>query len=368
MKGPVIVLVLLLLPVNAVAQADVIARARAAAADGDRSLALGLLEEHLTRVPEDVDARLMYGLVLSWEHRYDDARRELQRVLAQAPAYLDARIALMNVEFWSDRRRDAEAQANAILSREPGNPEARLVRERLDALRGTWTANVSYSHDRFSDDRGSWHDHAVSLSRSTPIGPIVVRGTRAARFSRSDEQLEVELYPVLRAGTYAYVGMGFAPNAVLYPRNRVAFDLYQSLGRGLEVSAGYRRLAFDETAHIYVVTLTKYIGTWMTTGKVYHVPGGGSPDSTSYYAVLRRYFGAGSTSFAELGYGRGRSREEARSVGDLLPLADTVRGHVDVAITARWRFQLEATTSRREQARGVVWQTGVGTGLSLRFD
>jgi len=57
-----------------------------------------LLEAHLAQAPEDVDARLLYGLVLSWEKRYDAARPVLQQVLTRAPEYTDARVALMNVE------------------------------------------------------------------------------------------------------------------------------------------------------------------------------------------------------------------------------------------------------------------------------
>jgi YaiO family outer membrane protein len=368
MKTGVLVLALLALPATARAQADIIALARTASAEGRRGQALAMLEQHLTQSPEDVDARLVYGLILSWDGRYDEARRELQRVLAQTPAYMDARIALMNVEFWSGRRQEADAQAGEILSREPGNPRARLVRQRLKASGRAWTANASYSHDRFSDGRGSWHEQGVSLSRSTPIGPIVVRGTRAARFSLTDEQVEVELYPVFRAGTYAFVGLGVAPDAALYPRHRGAFDLYQSLGRGLEVSAGYRRLEFAQVTHIYLVTVTKYVGTWMTTGKVYHVPGGGPLDSTSYYGLVRRYFGADGTSFVGFGYGHGLSREEVRRLGDLVAIAyDTVRGQLDVAVTARWRLQVDTSTSRQEQSWGTVWQTTMGTGLSLRF-
>jgi YaiO family outer membrane protein len=367
MKIGVIVLALLLLPATARAQADVIAVARAAAAEGRRAEALTTLEQHLAQSPDDVDARLVYGLVLSWDGRYDEARRELQRVLAQTPAYIDARIALMNVELWSGHRQDADAQADEILSRQPGNPDARLVRQRLQALGRAWTANVSYSHDRFSDGRGPWHEQAVSLSRSTPIGSVMVRGSRASRFSLADEQVEVELYPAFRAGTYAFIGLGVAPDPVLYPNHRVAFDLYQTVGHGLEVSAGYRRLEFTEVTSIYVVTLTKYAGKWMTTGKVYHVPGRES-DPTSYHGVLRRYVGVEGTSFVGFGYGHGLTREEVRGLGDLAVLPfDTVRGQVDLAVSARWRLQLDASTSRQKPSGGTVWQTTVGTGLSLRF-
>jgi YaiO family outer membrane protein len=361
MKSGVLLLALLVLPARAQAQADVVVLARTAAAEGRRVQALTALEQHLTQSPADVDARLMYGLILSWEGRYDEARLELQWVLASTPAYLDARIALMHVELWSGRRQDATALAVEILSREPGNPQARLVRQRLNASRRTWTANVTYSHDRFSDGRGSWHEHAVSLSRATPIGSFVVLGTRAARFSLSDEQVEVELYPIFRAGTYAFVGFGVAPDAALYPRHRSAFDLYQSLGRGPEISAGYRRLHFGEVTHVYLAALTKYVGRWTATGKFSYVPG--SLDSPSYHAVVRRYFGADGTSFIGFGYSYGLNREEIRHLGDLVTVAfDTVRGQVDADLAPRWRLQVEAGTSRQEQSWGTVGRPRLAWG------
>ena len=98
------------------AQDDVIARARAAASAGDRPAGIALLETHLAASPRDVDARLVYGLILSWEGRYDAARKALQDVLAQSPDYLDARVALMNVEWWSGRLTEARALVRAVLS------------------------------------------------------------------------------------------------------------------------------------------------------------------------------------------------------------------------------------------------------------
>jgi thioredoxin-like negative regulator of GroEL len=89
------------------AQDDVLAKARQAATSGHRADALRILEDRLAAAPRDVDARLLYGLVLSWEGRYDDARPVLQDVLAQAPRYADARVALMNVEYWSGRSSQA---------------------------------------------------------------------------------------------------------------------------------------------------------------------------------------------------------------------------------------------------------------------
>ena len=85
-------------PLPAAGQDDVLTKARAAATSGRRAEALRMLETRLDEAPRDVDARLLYGLVLSWEGRYDEARPVLQQVLTQAPAYTDARVALMNVD------------------------------------------------------------------------------------------------------------------------------------------------------------------------------------------------------------------------------------------------------------------------------
>ena len=84
-------------------------RARAAAAEDRRADGIALLEQHLAASPRDVDARLVYGLILSWDGQYDRARTAFQDVLAQTPGYFDARLALMNVEWWSGRTDEARA-------------------------------------------------------------------------------------------------------------------------------------------------------------------------------------------------------------------------------------------------------------------
>ena len=63
------------------AQDDVIARARAEAAAGRRTEGMALLKSHLDATPRDVDARLVYGLILSWDGKYDEARVALNEVL-----------------------------------------------------------------------------------------------------------------------------------------------------------------------------------------------------------------------------------------------------------------------------------------------
>lgn len=354
--------------VPAVAQDDAIARARAAAADGRRAEGIALLEQHLTTTPRDVDARLVYGLILAWDGNYDAARVALGEVLAEAPDYLDARVALMNVEWWSGRLDAARDLNRAVLARDPGNPQARLVKQRLDARRRPWNVGVMFTGDSFSDDRDAWQELSLTLERETPLGTMFLRGSRADRFGLTDEQVDLEFYPVFRAGTYAFVGVGMGADDLLYPGHRLSFDLYQSLGRGFEISGGMRHLAFAEPTDLYVATLSKYIGNWMLTGKASVVPDQVVGDAWSYHGTVRRYFGGSGASYFGAGYSYGFSREEPRGAGDLIRVvADTVRAQFELDLP-RLTLSLSASTSREERpARDALWQTTAGAGVSVRF-
>ena len=352
------------------AQADDVTRsARAAAQRGQRAEALASLEVHLGAAPSDVDARLLYGLILSWEGRYDEARRELQAVLAEAPAYADARVALMNVAWWSGASAEARDAADAILSSDPGNRQAKNVRERIEAANRPWWAGVEYSVDSFSDGRDAWHEYVTTVTRLTGRGPVSVKANQAHRFGLGDRSLEVEAYPRLGAGRYAFLAVAAAPDSTFYPSHRIAFDLYQSVGRGFELSGGFRRLGFTEAASIYAGTLSKYVGKWMVTGKIFRVAGEGPFDSTSYHGVVRRYVRDDGASFVGLTYSYGFSRDEIRNLNDLGALdSDTIRVELDQHLARRFRLIASGGTSRQESSsRGPLWQTTVGGGLMVRF-
>lgn len=347
------------------AQDDVIARARAASrADG-----IKILETHLATSPRDVDARLVYGLFLSWDGRYDQARDQLQQVLTQAPEYLDAKVALMNVELWSNHPKEARALANAVLSKDAGNTQARRAQQQLDAKTRPWSAGVVYTRDTFSDDREPWQETAITVGRETRAGSILARGSQSERFGLEDRQYEVEFYPSFRPGTYGYIEFGAGDTKLLYPTRRMTVDLYQSLGHGLEASGGYRRLEFSTTTQIFVGTLSKYTGNWMLTAKIFHVPDKALGSTQSYHAQVRRYFGAEGTSFAGVGYSRGFSREEPRGSGDLLRInADTFRGQLQADVSPFVRLSASFSYSRQERAaQSTLGQNTMGAGITFRF-
>ena len=120
-------LLVLFVPAGATSGADgatdPVSQARQLAFSGKehRGQALTMLQGYLSEDPTDSEARVLYGIVLSWEGRYDESRQELKQVLAAKPDHGDALAALINVELWSGHPENAELVARDGLTRNPNN-------------------------------------------------------------------------------------------------------------------------------------------------------------------------------------------------------------------------------------------------------
>jgi tetratricopeptide (TPR) repeat protein len=112
---------------------DVLAQARGMATSGHRLEAIKLLQDRLSASPDDLDARTLVGIIYSWEGRYDDARRELRRVLSDRPGYYDAMAALAYVELWAGREELALMLADATLRINPKDTSVMLARARAQS-------------------------------------------------------------------------------------------------------------------------------------------------------------------------------------------------------------------------------------------
>ncbi len=399
--GAVLVMVVCAAAQLGAGQSDVVTRARALAIAGQRGEAIELLQNSLAISPRNSDARVLLGTVLSWEGRYDEARRELEAVLTESPTHGDALPAMINVELWSNHSGRAEelasralrnrpndtgmllarARALSALKREteardtldrllvidPRNEQALQMRRSLRASLRLWQVRVGSLYEAFSDHRVAWREWQVSVGRTTPIGSILLRGSRAERFGLKDDQVELEMYPRLRPGTYAYVAGAYAPNALLYPEYRYAADLYQSLGAGFEGSMGFRRLGFGRGVNIYAGSLSKYYGQWLFTGRAFVTPDSAGT-SRSCHGSFRRYFGDAGT-YVGLRYGRGGWREELRNRSDFEVLASDV-GAAEATIILHGRLELSVngSYSREDRVeRSDLRQYSLSTGLGFRF-
>lgn len=343
------VLAPLLLSVCAAAGESAVETARRHIRDGDRAAAIATLSARLAERPGDTDALTLRGIVLSWEGRYGDARADLEAVLSRNRSHGDALPALIQMELWADRPAVAEQLAREALLREGQSPgylylraralnnlgrrteSVRLLRRLLEVdprheqglqmLSGledevrNWEAGVTHGVTWFSDRRTPWQESQASLFRRTRFGTAGATFSYASRFGLLSRQAEVEWYPRIRPGTYGYLNYGYSPDASLYPRYRFGAEIFQSLGRGVEISAGMRRLGFAGRVNLYTGSVTKYRGDWMFTLRTFLTPGFVGT-SRSFQLGARRYFGDG-RDYLAFRVGRGAAPVEARSQQDV---------------------------------------------------
>ncbi len=377
---------------------DIVAHARDLATSGHRAEALGLLKDRLAQSPDDTDARVLYGVVLSWEGRYDESRQQLQQVLGKRPGHGDALPALINVELWSDHPdraaqladdalkqhpndpayllQKAHAQINLNQSREavrtldqvlavdPRNEPARKMRTRLKERSYRWELSEDHFYDHFSGGSSTpspQHEQWISLRRITRRVSVTGRFERAYRFGLVSQQFEVDAYPKFRPGTYAYVNYGFSPDpvkSVLYPYHRFGADLYQNFRHGIEVSGGFRRLKFNRAVTIYTASLGKYYGNWLFSGRTYL-----TPDNLGVsHAVIvsaRRFWGEnGDHDYFDIRYSTGASLEQIHTTLQTQVLdSNGFSAEYDKTIFSRWSLDFKGGWSREDRSVNV---TGVG--------
>ena len=383
---------------------DPVAKARAAAYSGreHRQEALDMLQAYLKQDPTDTAARTLYGIVLSWQGNYDEARNQLQQVLATYPNHSDATPALVRVELWSDHPLQAQQLATAYLQQkpndvemllllaraqrnqnhdkealktldavlviEPKNPDARGMRRSLTISGWRWEAAATHTTDFFSGGRDPQHEDAWQLRGPTPVGSLIGRLSRAARFGINSYQIETDFYPHFRPGTYAYFNVGYSPDANLYPRYRVGADLFQSVGHGFELSGGYRHLQFSSGTNIYTWAVYKYKGDWLFQGRMYLTPGDISVSKT-YVLGARRFFGSeGTHDYVEVRFSRGSSLALARTTLDIVSQNSTrVTIEADKTL-GHFAIDFKAGAGKEDLAPGIrVNRYSVQGSLYYRF-
>ena len=367
---------------------SILVRARALATSGHRPEALSLMKERLEQVPGDNEVRVYYGIVNSWEGHYDEAREALTQVLETNPNHGDALPALINVELWSDhparaeqlakeavdrmpdntaflllyartlralqRNHEAMLTLDQVLAKEPGNEDALQLRRRMEDITPLWYAEVAHYYDWFSNGQGGQHETQYQLRRGdTKIGSIIGRFSRAEKFGLHSNQFEVDAYPSLRSGTYAYLNFGGSPDHTLYPQYRLGFDLYQSLPHGLEISGGYRRLSFTSSdVNIYTAWFGKYYGNWLIGARTYITPDS-SGVSRSVTFQARRYFGGGGLfDYFDIRGGTGASLDQVRTTNEIALLnSNSFRVEVNKSVAKRWAFDFLFSLSRQDRTQ-----------------
>ncbi|HTX20189.1 MAG TPA: YaiO family outer membrane beta-barrel protein [Bacteroidota bacterium] len=298
--------------------------ARQRAFNGHRAEARVLLKAILQRSPDYVDVRVLLGRTYAWDGMYDSARIELRRALKSNPSSVDAYEALIDDELWSDHPEAALGVADEALKRDPNNDELLVkkavvlrnlgrdyealtilaraedvnpansqiadLREQIRSKSMYYSLSANYTGDRFSDIYDPMHLGYLQLSRRTAIGSVFARVNYGYRFKTPGYQEEVDFYPRIKSGIYAYLNYGYS-EADIFPRHRAGGELYGRLPSSMEGSLGFRYLYFGPGSEvtIYTGSLNLYVGDYYFSFRPYITPGSGS-FSRSGGLLVRRYF------------------------------------------------------------------------------
>ncbi len=355
----VLVLSICLLPINAsglqaqdrslsVDEQYELAR-NAAFEDGNYERARELAYNALERSPNYHGIRIFIASLYGWEGRYDKAREELKTVLEADPENRRTLLSIIDIESragnfsealnWTSKANEyfpgdqeflmkeaavhysaenypeAENIYRIILSSDPSSTETRLALESVRLKQMKHTASLSYRYDRFGQIFDPWNFMEFSISRQTSLGSVIGRVQYANRFATNGVQFNIDAYPSIYRGLYAYISGGYSDSSI-YPDTRLGLSLYKSLPWAMEVEGGIRYLKFSASeTTIYTVSLSKYWGSYLFTARTYIIPYSGDR-SQSLGLLARRYFGDADT-YIGISGGSGSAPSEVQFAEDL---------------------------------------------------
>ena len=139
--------------------------ARSAAARDDHATAIEKYREAIAIVPAARDSLAVpLAAQLTWAGEYDRSSEELRAHLASHPDDVDARLLLALTLSWNDRPRDALAMYREVLALQPENKDARLGEARMLAWSGA-SGRAVRRYERMVREDPSWLDARLGAAQ-----------------------------------------------------------------------------------------------------------------------------------------------------------------------------------------------------------
>ncbi|WP_185958355.1 YaiO family outer membrane beta-barrel protein [Fodinibius sediminis] len=282
-----------------------------------------LAYQALKQSPDYHGIRIFIANLHAWEKHYQKARKELHYILIKDPDNKRALTSIIDIEQWAarpetalrwtdqalkyypentefmlteasllselERYNEAEQLYREILARD-SNLEARRQLQRVQLKQLKYRATLSYKHERFQQHFDPWNFMEFRLSRETGVGPVIGRLQYGNRFALDGVQFNLDAYPSLYKGMYAYLNAGYS-DAAIFPRYRLGLSLYQTLQGSFVLEGGIRHLDFSNSqSSVFILSLSKYWKNYLFTTRGYMVPSD-SDNQQSLGILARRYFG-----------------------------------------------------------------------------
>ncbi len=280
--------------------------ARDLAFNGHKSESRDILNHILTKYPDYHDIRVFLGSTYSWDGLYEDAFESFNYVLKKDPMRKDAWIGAINNELWADHARkalnlaarglqyfpddetllykkaSAQAESNipeeaittleSLIKAHPLHQKAVDYRNYLINELSYNTIGLRASTDLYSSTFDPMQYYAIKYGRQTKYGSIIGRVNFNRRFNSNGVQFELDAYPYIAKGLYAYLNLGFS-NSFLFPKFRYGTELYKSLPHSLEASLGIRTLKYNSgSTYIFTGSIGHYFGNNYIFIRPYIIP------------------------------------------------------------------------------------------------
>ncbi len=314
--------------------------ARKMAFNQQRKQAQDTLQFILTKYPDYQDVRSFLATTYSWDGDYIKARKEFAAILNKDSKRKDTWIAAIKNELWGDtpyialemsnkaleiftadseilflkakaqektsNTQEALGTIQLVLNKNPADQNAIDYKINLNNLLSQNTIGINSSVDFYSKTFDPMQYHTLKYARQTKYGSIIAKVNFNRRFNENGMQYEVDMYPKISKGLYAYANLGFS-NSFLFPDIRYGAELYKSLPKSFEVSLGFRSLKYTTTTNIYTGSIGWYKGNSYFSFRPYLTPGdkGMSKSGTFTY----RYYGSDADNYIGISTGIGFSPE-----------------------------------------------------------
>ena len=333
--------------------------ARDLAFGGQRSVARDTLKHVLTKYPDYADVRNLLASTLSWDKKYDEARKHFNRITSAERKNKEAWVAAVKNELYAENYHIALGLTNKALLYLEKDSDLETLRSRalkdintidkkkdlkeksvvIDTLEKQVLKNkieISNSFDIFDVVYDPMVYSSLSYTRETQAGKIIPRINYSNRFETKGLQYELDFYPKFSETFYGYLNYGFS-NASIYPDHRVGAELYANLPKSLEASAGFRFLDFGTTkATIYTGSIGMYRGNYYFSLRPYITPRD-SGASFSGSLLARKYFKDGDN-YLGINAGMGYSPELRQLRNDDQLLAETLLYIESQRISLQYQF------------------------------
>lgn len=283
--------------------------------NGQKTRSAAMLEEVLKADPKRELSRATLADIYIEEAKYTKTISLMDDGLEYSPSNTTFLFKKGYAQELSGRPNEAIRSYRAVQNIEPTYPGLQNRIDEMDINHLNWVANVTGTYTFFDNGLDPWTIGRAELVRKTQLGSFGIAANFGSRFDLTDQELELNGYPVLTNKMYGYFSLGISSNE-FFPKYRVSASVFRSFPKRIEGSVGFRRLSFNALdVNMLTASVTKFYSFYRFSGRGFLAF---TENSTSYTAILsgRRFF-RNTDNFIEVRAGYGNAAIEYNVATDV---------------------------------------------------